>query len=267
MSEESDQFQRHIDLLMPTLEALKDLGGSARIDELLQQVVQREGFTDEQVAARRSPDHHMGLLEYRLAWTRNYLKNIGAVANSARGVWTITPLGRTIRDNDDAQTRVKAYKAEYNRAYQAAKRAGPKVDAEDEVDVAQVEGEVGWKETVLDRLLLMNPDAFERLAQRILKEAGFRNVEVLGKSGDGGIDGVGVYRLSLVSFTVFFQCKRWKGSVPSPSVRDFRGAMSGRGEKGLLITTGTFTRDARAEAARDGAPPVELVDGDDLATS
>ena len=110
----------------------------------------------------------------------------------------------------------------------------------------------------------MSPAAFERLTQRLLREAGFREVEVLGKSGDGGLDGVGVYRLSLVSFPIYFQCKRYNGSVPSSSVRDFRGAMAGRGEKGLLVTTGTFTRSARDEASRDGAPPVQLIDGEDL---
>ena len=117
---------------------------------------------------------------------------------------------------------------------------------------------------MLQRLLEMPPDAFERLTQRLLREAGFRDVEVLGKTGDGGIDGVGVYRLSLVSFPIYFQCKRYKGSVSAGTVRDFRGAMAGRGEKGLLVTTGTFTRSAREESSRDGAPPVELIDGDDL---
>jgi restriction system protein len=102
------------------------------------------------------------------------------------------------------------------------------------------------------------------LAQRILREAGFVNVTVTGKSGDGGIDGAGTYRISLVSFPVYFQCKRYKGVVTPNIVRDFRGAMAGRGEKGLLITTGSFTRDAQAEAVRDGAPPVELIDGDRL---
>lgn len=90
---------------------------------------------------------------------------------------------------------------------------------------------------------------------------GFTNTRVTGKSGDGGIDGVGVYRLSLVSFPVFFQCKRYVGSVGAGAVRDFRGAMMGRGDKGLIITTGTFTADAKAEAARDGAPPLDLIDG------
>jgi restriction system protein len=110
----------------------------------------------------------------------------------------------------------------------------------------------------------MRPDAFERLAQRLLREADFDSVNVTGKSGDGGIDGLGVYRLGLMSFPVFFQCKRYQGSVGSGAVRDFRGAMAGRGDKGLLITTGSFTTDAKKEAARDGAPPIDLIDGDRL---
>jgi restriction system protein len=113
-------------------------------------------------------------------------------------------------------------------------------------------------------MLAMSPTGFEHLAQRLLRAAGFINTTVTGRSGDGGIDGVGVYRLSLVSFPVFFQCKRYKGAVGPDKVRDFRGAMAGRGDKGLLITTGTFTREARIEATRDGAPPIDLIDGEQL---
>jgi restriction system protein len=109
--------------------------------------------------------------------------------------------------------------------------------------------------------LRLSPSGFERLAQRVLREAGFTNVTVTGRSGDGGIDGVGTYRLSLVSFPVYFQCKRYRGSVPSRDVRDFRGALVGRGEKGLFITTGSFTREAQREANREGATPIELIDG------
>jgi restriction system protein len=110
----------------------------------------------------------------------------------------------------------------------------------------------------------MSPAAFERLTQRLLREAGFINVKVTGRSGDGGIDGLGVYRVSLVGFPVYFQCKRYRGSVGPGAVRDFRGAMAGRGNKGLLVTTGSFTADAKAEALRDGAPPIDLIDGDRL---
>jgi restriction system protein len=108
----------------------------------------------------------------------------------------------------------------------------------------------------------MDPSAFERLCQRLLRESGFVKVEVTGKSGDGGIDGVGVLRMNLISFQVLFQCKRYAGAVSSPTVRDFRGAMQGRADKGLIITTGSFTADARREATGDGAPAIDLVDGE-----
>jgi len=134
----------------------------------------------------------------------------------------------------------------------------------EEQEQAEEDVESSWKDVLLEHLKKMTPSGFERLTQRLLREAGFANVEVLGKSGDGGIDGVGIYRLSLVSFTVFFQCKRYGKTVAAEDVRDFRGAMAGRGEKGLLVTTGSFTEPAKKEASRDGATPIELIDGDRL---
>ena len=90
-------------------------------------------------------------------------------------------------------------------------------------------------------------------------------LQVTGKSGDGGIDGVGIARINgFLSFHVLFQCKRYQGSVSASHIRDFRGAMQGRTDKGLFITTGTFTRDAIKEATRDGAPPIDLIDGEQL---
>jgi restriction system protein len=243
--------------MWPTLQVVQSLGGSARIDEISEGVIEREGFTEEQQQVMRRPDDHMSMIDYRLAWARNYLKNIGALENSARGVWAITENGQDLQE-DEIPERIRQYKREY---YQQRKL---QQEVDDPGEATEDEVEEDWTEVLLDRLLAMDPASFERLTQRLLREAGFRNVEVLGRSGDGGIDGVGVYRVSLVSFPVYFQCKRYKGSVASAAVRDFRGAMSGRGEKGLLITTGTFTKGAREEATRDGAPPVELVSGDDL---
>jgi hypothetical protein len=124
--------------------------------------------------------------------------------------------------------------------------------------------ELPWQDLLLDCLLKMNPGAFERLCQKILRESGFIKVDVTGRSGDGGIDGIGVLRINLLSFHVFFQCKRWKGSIGASAIRDFRGAMVGRADKGLVLTTGTFTADARKEATRDGAPAIDLVDGEAL---
>ena len=119
-----------------------------------------------------------------------------------------------------------------------------------------------WRGELLNTLQNMPPDAFERLCQRLLRESGFIEVEVTGRSGDGGIDGYGIIRLAgMISFPVLFQCKRYSGNVGPNVVRDFRGAMAGRAEKGVILTTGGFTRDAQREATRDGATPIDLIDG------
>jgi restriction system protein len=199
-------------------------------------------------------------IEYRLAWARTNLKNLGAVTNSSRGVWALTEFGREATEPELIELD-RIWRKEL-----AAKRAERlAVDIEVGSDESDEGTEDDWKADLIRRLLDMPPDAFERLSQRLLREAGFVNVHVSGKSGDGGIDGTGIYRLSpLVSFPTFFQCKRYRGSVSPGHVRDFRGAMAGRGDKGLLITTGTFSKEARAEATRDGAQPIELIDGDML---
>ena len=140
-----------------------------------------------------------------------------------------------------------------------AAKAGEEADAEEELAAEQ-----SWKDRLLAVLRTLPPDVFERLSQRVLRESGFTKVEVTGKTGDGGIDGIGVLRIQLVSFQVLFQCKRYRDTVSASAIRDFRGAMVGRTDKGLFITTGRFTADARREATRDGAPPIELIDGEEL---
>jgi len=134
----------------------------------------------------------------------------------------------------------------------------PKEDVEDQPNLFQEEG-------LLPVLLKLPPEGFERVCQRLLREAGFQEVKVTGKSSDGGIDGYGILEVNpFVSFNVLFQSKRYKGAVSASQVRDFRGAMQGRADKGIIITTGSFTSDAKKEARRDGAPPIELVDGEKL---
>ncbi|WP_371750657.1 restriction endonuclease [Mycobacteroides sp. LB1] len=194
-------------------------------------------------------------LAYWLAWARSYLKGMGLAENSRRGVWSLTAGGRSVTEPEIEPLRQK---------YIAAGRKPRKHKAADDAPGPNLTGpgtEESWQDELLDALMQMEPAAFERLAQRFLREAGLTNTRVTGKSGDGGIDGVGVYRLSLVSFPVHFQCKRYRGSVGPGAVRDFRGAMMGRGDKGLIITTGTFTADAKAEDDRDGVPPLDLIDG------
>lgn len=193
----------------------------------------------------------------RMSWARSWMKHGGFVASGGRAVWLLTDLGREALSWTPSQIRAQC-QAEF-KAKQAQKAA-----SQAEVESNGEEVEKDWTDTLLTHLKNMEPSAFERLSQRILRESGFVKVEVTGKSGDGGIDGTGVLRMNLISFQVLFQCKRYAGSVGSGAVRDFRGAMQGRADKGLIITTGTFTPDARKEATCDGAPAIDLIDGEAL---
>lgn len=247
----------HAELFWPTLQAVIGMDGSGHLSEINRAVVEREQFSDEQQAVLHG-DGPQTEIEYRLAWARTYLKGMGLLNNSTRGVWAVTETGRAAREDD-----LQALHADYLRRLREARRAREQEAGEPEEDGEELD----WKDQLLD--LLVNdgrvpPDRFERVARRLLREAGFINTSVTGRSGDGGIDGTGTYRVSLISFTVFFQCKRYRGSVGAGAVRDFRGAMTGRGDKGLLITTGSFTAEAKEEATRDGAPPIDLIDGEQL---
>jgi restriction system protein len=238
--------------MLPILQALKTHGGSMTIEEMAEDVPVAMGLTDGQ---RNIPHVQTGRseVEYRMAWERTYLKKAGALENSERGVWLLTPKGMNMT-SEEVRTIPRKVAQEYSAGRAAKEEPSPPLD--------DPSGPT-WIEQ-LRVLQAMEPSAFERLCQRLLRESGFTKVEVTGKSGDGGIDGVGVLRVNLLSFQVLFQCKRWKGSVGASVVRDFRGAMVGRTDKGLIITTGTFSADARREATRDGAPAIDLVDGEAL---
>jgi restriction system protein len=265
------EVPQYHELLWPTLQAVSELGGSASISEIVETVIKREGFTDEQQSVLHN-DGPTTEIAYRLAWARTYLKGMRLLTNSARGVWALTDGGAALLTeptmvDEQRRQRVRELWAGYVIELRRSLKAKQQQKSDDAFGGAGPEetSEVGtWKEQLLDALMGMPPDSFERLTKRLLREADFDSVNVTGRSGDGGIDGLGVYRLGLVSFPVFFQCKRYKGSVRPSAVRDFRGAMAGRGDKGLLITTGTFTADAKKEATRDGAPPIDLIDGDRL---
>lgn len=244
-------------LMWPTVMALRELGGSGAISEVNEKVMELSDFSPEQQAVLHG-DGPQTEIEYRLAWARTYLKFAGLAENSSRGVWTLTETGRSADEPTTRRLHVTARKARH--ALRMQRRRDSPAPADFDEEPGDDEGQ-GWRDELLELVMRMKPDAFERLAKRLLREAGFISVNVTGGSGDGGIDGLGVYRLSLVSFPVFFQCKRYRGSVTPSAVRDFRGAMAGRGDKGLLITTGTFTSEAKREATRDGAPPVDLIDG------
>ena len=251
-------------MMLVTIEALKALDGSATIQELDEKVIEMEGVTEAEQAFTLPGDQNRTRVNYYLAWARTYLKRGNALVNSSRGVWSLTEIGVAITRLDETGAICEQVTQEERERARAKKRQAAKTVKPDIVDPTDEHPEEDWKSSLLAVLGAMPPNAFERLSQRLLREAGFSKVEVRGKSGDGGIDGVGVLRVNLVSFQIYFQCKRWKGSVGAKDIRDFRGALQGRADKGLFITTGTFTSQASDEATRDGAIAIDLIDGDRL---
>lgn len=253
MAATKDEVPTFDKLINPTLRALHEIGGSGSIQEIVDRIIADLKIPPD-VAEISHGKGSSTELEYRAAWARNYLKNFGLIEKSERGVWALTSEGAKTKSVDERQVMREVQR----RQREAREAQEPESDAEQGQPP-----EVSWKTRLLQVLLEMPPAGFERLCQRLLREAGFLEVEVTGRSGDGGIDGFGIIRIGgFISFNVLFQSKRYRGSIGPDTVRDFRGAMVGRADKGLVITTGSFTREARKEATRDGAPPIDLIDGE-----
>jgi restriction system protein len=259
--EKKDEGAQFVRYFGPLLDALRGLGGSAKPDEAVDRVAQDLKIPDE-VLNETLPS---GGSRFRnqVAWARFYLVREGLIDSSKHGVWSLTEKGFKASLGQD-QSRQLFLK--WVKIFQEQRKQKEQHEPVAE-KVAEGTGAVSkdYRDEVLDVLLALPPAGFERLSQRLLREAGFTQVVVTGQSGDGGIDGFGMLQVNpLVSFKVLFQCKRYAKSVAPSQVRDFRGAMSGRADKGIIITTGTFTAEAKREATRDGAPPIELIDGEKL---
>ncbi len=230
-------------LLNPILQALIELGNSGSIEEINNRVILNLQIPEELAIIPHGKGKEGGQteIEYQLAWARTMLRGNGYIYSSKRGVWALV---------DNSKIKV----AEINL---------PSIQflAEQKEEVDEK-----WKTKLLKILIeKLTPDAFERLIQRFLREKGFSQVEVTGRTGDGGIDGKGIAKINgILSFHIVFQCKKYQGAVSASHIRDFRGAMIGRTDKGLFITTGYFTRDAIKEASRDGTPTIDLIDGEKL---
>lgn len=247
----------------PLLDALRALGGSATPDEATDKVAELSGLSEDQLNAALPSGG--ARLKNQVAWARFYLKRAGLLDSSKRGVWSLTEQGaKTQLTYADARAIFKKQvQADAARRKEKRKLAIP--DDHESPDDLDTAGPKNYRDQLLEMIMSLPFEGFERLSQRLLREAGFQQVSVTGRSGDNGIDGEGILEINpFVTFKVLFQCKRYKGSVGAPIIRDFRGAMLGRADKGIILTTGTFTQDAKREARRDGAPPVELVDGDKL---
>jgi restriction system protein len=258
MAKRQSQF---VQWMGPILDAIRELGGSGKPREVCDLIAERSAVTDK----RLEESLKSGQTRYynQVHWARQYLVWEGLLDGSTHGVWALTPTGYETTLDDTAARNLFL---KWVKIHAAAKRkGGGEEDDGATADDADAVGDQDHKYLLLEILKKVTPEGFERVCARLLRESGFEKVTVTGRPKDGGIDGIGILQVNpFVSFKVLFQCKRYKGSVSRAQVGDFRNAMIGRADKGIIITTGSFTLDARGEADRDGAPPVELVDGEKL---
>lgn len=246
----------------PLLDALRELGGSGKPKEVSNAIAEQENIDDaileKEIKSGQSRFYN------QVAWARQYLVWEGLLDSSKRGTWALTPKGAETHLTHD-QAKEIASKWISIKAKASDDKESEKKIIEEQENKTPENADINSDSDLLSVLQKLTPLGFERICQRLLRESGFENVHVTGKSHDGGIDGYGVLEINpFVSFKVLFQCKRYQGTVSRAQVGDFRNAMIGRAEKGIILTTGTFSKDAEKEANRDGAPAVELVDGKKL---
>lgn len=252
------------ELIVPTVTALRDLGGSGRNAEIRNVVAEHLGLSeDDQQASQGGNNPNVSRLEYRLKWARTYLRNAGVIQSIGRGMWELTPKGLAASETEALELAMHWGRAQ-PRSQPDDAPMDPVGDPDDAESAADDE-DTAWHASVIAAVQEMDPARVERLFLRVLREEGFEQLEHTGGPGDGGIDGVGVYRISLLSFRIYFQCKRYQSGIGSSDIRNFRGAMEGRGERGLFVTTSWFTKSAEEEASRPGARPIDLIDGSALA--
>ena len=251
------------DLLWPTLMALKALGGSGSVSEILEQVLSDLKLPDSILEIRPESLGYRSKFESNLAWARTYLKKAGAIDISSRGVWMITETGLKIRTEEEILDLVKRCRKEERERRKNAQSRKAENGEDDTSD------DLSWEDELLGIIrdeLDVDGEAFEHLCKRVLREAGFTRVEVTKRGPDGGIDGAGVLQINdVLSFRVLFQCKKYSNrSVGADDIRNFQGAVAGRADKGLFVTTGTFTKQAEQTAVSPGPPAIDLIDGIDF---
>ena len=259
---------RYTELFIPTLVALKKMGGSGTNEEIHNEVAEALHLSDD-VLNEMHKDSNQTEFDYQLAWARTYLKMYGAISNSARSVWAIEPAFMSVDiaklDPNEIDKTVKNNNRIVGQEESTSKGTHKTKTTNQAPEDPGIESEENrpWKKRLFEVLKGMNEYAFERLSQRLLRECGFSQVKVTKKSGDGGIDGTAKLKINgILSFNVAFQCKRYSGTVGAPEIRDFRGSLTTDIEKGIFITTGTFTKAAIEEASVAGKQQIDLINGE-----
>lgn len=244
--------------MIPILEVLKENGGAGDTSEIIDKVIDKLQIPEEAVAQMNNSGQ--STVRNRIQWARFYLSKAGLLNIEKRGIWELTQEGFDHKLISHEQ--VYDLFRKIHKQYEGVK---PAKSRKEEVEIENVEGSEFESVKLLNILKTLTAAGFEKICKRLLTEIGIHDIVITGRSGDQGIDGIGVIKLNdVVNFNIVFQCKKYKEAVAPHDVRDFRGAMQGRADKGLILTTGRFTAEGKKEATRDGVPPIELIDGERL---
>ena len=272
-----DELPPYNELILPTVRAVAELGGSATAREVMSQVLTDLAPSDEMLAVMQPNRPDASVYIERLHWARSYAKLIGALESPKRGVFLVTPLGRSLLalPEDEGQRRALELDREFRRNRPKRKATAPdpedvSADADEEAPPDTDESSAvteRWQDVLLGRLHKLSPDSFEEFVLYLLRIYGLE-LERVGGSGDEGIDGIGTAPISpVLSSRVAVQVKRFDPNgraVGREVVALFqRDAQTKGAERAILVTLGKFSEPAR-KAAIATAPTVDLIDGDRL---
>jgi restriction system protein len=238
------------------------------------------------------PSGTQGLFANRAAWARTYLKQAKLIEPTRRGFFTITDRGRQVLDQPPQAINVqflmqfpefvefRTRRSDQGEADAEQVRPTPANSSTPEPDNGRTPEESLELEyqkirsefavLILERIMQCSPAFFERLVVELLVKMGYGGSrsdagKALGRSGDGGIDGI-IKEDRLGLDVIYIQAKRWgENSVGRPDIQQFAGALQGqRASKGIFITTSRYTREAQEYVAQIGSKIV-LIDGEQLA--
>jgi restriction system protein len=234
----------------------------------------------EEDLAELLPTGRQGKFDNRVGWTKSYLKQAGLLEFTKRGVFRITELGRQVLAENPERIDVKYLdRFEGFKAFRTG--SGKKETVQPTQEIIQESTpeellEAGYKQLraqltfdLLQQVKTASPVFFEHLVVDLLVRMGYGGTRedagrVLGKSGDGGIDGI-INEDRLGLDVIYLQAKRWENDVGRPEIQKFVGALAGHNaNKGVFLTTSSYTKEARDYASKVSSKVV-LIDGAMLA--
>jgi len=241
-------YPKQSEIEIPLLLEIDKAGGKARPQDVYAKVAQHfSQLTAEDLERHLESSPSINKWQNHVQWARQKLIVKGELDGSVRGVWKLTDLGKKRIEVTPTPSPVPPPKPE-------------EITLQDLLE----SHESAVRARLADKLRNLDPTDFEVFSKDLLQALGFAEVKVTQRSRDGGIDGFGKLRQGIVKIDAAFQCKRWQGVVPRPEIDRFRGAISGKFDQGIFLTTSSFSQEALDASIRPGAVPIIMVDGEKM---